>query len=373
MSETPHARLALITVWDGLRPDFVSPEVTPVLHACAAAGVWHDASYCAYPSETRVNAAALTTGGYPGRTGIPGNSIYVPGFDPADPLALLNTGDHTHLARLAALDGPVVRTPGLADRIAAAGGVTVVASSGSPGSALTLNPRPDAITVNQALRQPAPLIADLLARIGPPADHARPQTAWSDWTLQALTDYLLPEVVMPALAADRPALGMWWQIDPDNAAHRHGLGTPETVQSLRDNDHRLALLLEAIDRLGLAPVTDIIVTADHGFSSAGPRRNFQGRFDAAPWMAGLHHGDIVTTGEGGGAISLHPRAAHHAGAIVEWLQREPWIGSIFARDDGPAAGLPGTLPLSLVWNGRTGPRAPDIKFSTGWTHEANEA
>src|SRR5206468_10255691 len=28
--------------------------------------------------------------------------------------------------------------------------------------------------------------------------------------------------------------------------------------------------------------------------------------------------------------------------------------------------------LSLVWNGRVGPRAPDVKFSAGWTDAANE-
>ncbi|MGH2351745.1 MAG: alkaline phosphatase family protein, partial [Chloroflexota bacterium] len=130
MNERASGGLAIVVVWDGLRPDFVTPEDTPHLCRLAAEGVWFEASHCVYPTETRVNAAALATGCYPGRTGLTGNSLYLPGFDPT-PGRLANTGDHTHLARIAAVDGPLLRAPCLADSVAAGGGVTVVASSGS--------------------------------------------------------------------------------------------------------------------------------------------------------------------------------------------------------------------------------------------------
>ncbi|MDQ3701024.1 MAG: hypothetical protein M3442_08915, partial [Chloroflexota bacterium] len=83
--------------------------------------------------------------------------------------------------------------------------------------------------------------------------------------------------------------------------------------------------------------------------------------------------DVVTTGAAGGAISLHQRAAQRAPAIVRWLQERPWIGPIFVHESGPATEVPGTLPLSLVWNGHVGPRAPDIKFSRNWTASPNAA
>ena len=75
---TAPGRLVCVIVWDGLRPDWVTPDVTPILHALATGGVWFERSHCAYPSETRVNAAALATGSYPGRTGITANRIFVP-------------------------------------------------------------------------------------------------------------------------------------------------------------------------------------------------------------------------------------------------------------------------------------------------------
>ena len=367
------ARLVVVIVWDGLRPDFVEPAVTPCLHALATGGVWFEASHCAYPSETRVNAAALATGCYPGRTGITGNTIYVPGFDSAAPARTVNTGDHTHLDRLAALDPPLVRVPCAADAIAAAGGVTIVASSGSPGAALLQNPRPDGITLNHALLRPPAVAERVLAAFGPAPPDSRPATARSDWMTRGLLDCLFPDVVAPAVRTGRPALVHWWLTDPDHTAHHAGLGAPETVQSLRENDRRLAAFQARLADLGLSEHTDVLLTADHGFSTAGPPRGFDRALVAAGLRGGPDTDDIVTTGQGGGAIYLHERTRRRAPEIVRWLQQQPWIGPVFARDGGPADGVDGTLSLSAVWNGRVGPRAPDIRFSAGWTAAANAA
>jgi phosphonoacetate hydrolase len=104
-------RLVITAVWDGLRPDFVTPEVTPVLHGLASEGVWFGASHCVYPSETRVNAVALGTGCGPGRSGITANTIYLPHLHGDGAGLTINTGDHAHLARLEAADGPLLRAP----------------------------------------------------------------------------------------------------------------------------------------------------------------------------------------------------------------------------------------------------------------------
>jgi hypothetical protein len=351
--------LVVTIIWDGLRPDFVTPEITPVLHRLATGGVWCTASHCAYPSETRVNAAALATGCYPGRTGISGNSLFLSGFDPDHPARLANTGDHTHLARIEALDAPLLRAPWVGDALAAAGGVMVVASSGSPGAALLQNPRPDGITVNHALLRPGAVAEVVLSRCGPPPPDSRPATARSDWMTRALLEYLLPEMVRPAVQRGHPALVHWWLTDPDHTAHHAGLGAPETVQSLRENDGRLAALMACLDALSLAAHADIMLTADHGFSTAGRPRGFDQALVDAGLREALDSDDVVTTGQGGGAIYLHERARARAPRIVRWLQQQEWVGPVLARDDGPAHGAAGTLPLSLAWNGRVGPRAPD--------------
>lgn len=359
-------RLAVVIVWDGLRPDFVTPEVTPVLHRLASGGVWCEASHCAYPSETRVNASALATGCYPGRSGITGNSIFVRGFDPAKPTAIVNTGDHTQLVRLREIDAPLLHAPSTGDAVRAAGGAAVVASSGSPGSALLQDSSPDAITVNIALQRPAHVAERVLREFGPVPPDSMPATARSDWATAGLLDYLLPNLLRPAVIAGKPAYAHWWLTDPDHTAHRYGLGAPETVQSLRENDRRLAALMDRLAALDLIEHTDVLLTADHGFSTAGPPRGFDQALVAAGLREAADSDDVVTTGQGGGAITLHDRAHTRAEAIVRWLQEQPWVGLVFVRDGGPAYGLPGTLPLSLAWNGHVGARAPDIKFSAAW-------
>ncbi|MBI3970852.1 MAG: alkaline phosphatase family protein [Chloroflexi bacterium] len=363
-------RLTLIVVWDGLRPDFVSPEVTPVLYARASHGVWFEASHCAYPSETRVNATALATGCYPGRSGITGNSIYVPGFDPAAPWQVVNTGDHQQLARVAEIDAPLQRVPSFADTVAAAGGLTVVASSGSPGSALLQNPRPDGITVNYAFVRPEPVADEVRHRFGVAPPDSFPATGRSDWVTRVLREYLLPEVVSPVIERGLPAAVIWWNTDPDHTAHRLALGSAETVRSLRENDRRLAAVLDTIGALNLGSVTDVLLTSDHGFSTPDGGGGFsRGALDAM-LGDGLQPGDIVNAG---GALYLQEPAQRRAAQIVSWLQRQPWLGTLLTHDGGPAAGQPGTLPLSLAWNGRVGARAPDIRFSPRWTSAPNAA
>lgn len=368
-----YPRCVLVIVWDGLRPDFVTPEVTPFLHGQATQGVWFEASHCAYPSETRVNSSALATGCYPGRSGIPGNSMWVNGFDRARPARIANTGDHTQLARIEAIDGPLLRARSTGDVLAEAGGVFVVASSGSPGSALLQDARPDGITINPAFVRPDSLAASMAACFGPCPPDSRPATAKTDWVTRGLLDILLPEMVAPAMRAGRPVLAQWWLTDPDHTAHHAGLGAPETIRSLRENDRRLEALMARLTDLGIAGRTDILLTADHGFSTAGPPRGF----DRALVDVGLREGpesdDVITTGQGGGAMHLHSRAHGRAPAIVRWLQEQPWVGTILVREGGPADGVAGTLPLALAWNGQTGPRAPDIKFSVAWSDEKNEA
>ncbi|MGH2354225.1 MAG: alkaline phosphatase family protein, partial [Chloroflexota bacterium] len=235
------------------------------------------------------------------------------------------------------------------------------------------NPRADAITLNYAVIRPQ-VLADLVqARFGAPPPDSRPATGRSDWVTRVLLEHLLPDVLAPAARAGRPALAYWWLTDPDHTAHHFGLGAPETVQSLRENDRRLGELLGAVDRLGLLDETDVLLTADHGFSTSGAPHEFEQFLAEARAARSLADGDLVSTGEGGGAISFSVAGARHAPDLIGWLQRQDWVSTIFVRDGGPADGLAGTLPLSLAWNGRVGPRAPDVQFSPGWTDEPNAA
>src|SRR3954467_618444 len=108
------AERAFLMIWDGLRPDFVTPEKTPNLWRLAQQGVWFDRSYAVYPTLTRANSPAISTGCRPGRAGVPGNTLMLQN---GGSLQSYSTGDATNLQRMADADGrPIVLVDTLADR-----------------------------------------------------------------------------------------------------------------------------------------------------------------------------------------------------------------------------------------------------------------
>src|SRR5680860_703149 len=102
---------ALIIVFDALRPEFVTPELMPNLHAFAARGVRYLNSRSTFPSETRVNQSAVTTGCYPRRHGVVANNFVI--SDGPAPI-VLNTGDDVAFEQaLEAMTAPLLEVPTL--------------------------------------------------------------------------------------------------------------------------------------------------------------------------------------------------------------------------------------------------------------------
>jgi predicted AlkP superfamily pyrophosphatase or phosphodiesterase len=65
-------------------------------------------------------------------------------------------------------------------------------------------------------------------------------------------------------AASKPDLMFVHFSDPDEYGHSHGWLSPAYMHAVHDSDRCLATLLAAIDASGLADSTLVIVTADHG-------------------------------------------------------------------------------------------------------------
>jgi arylsulfatase A-like enzyme len=62
-------------------------------------------------------------------------------------------------------------------------------------------------------------------------------------------------------------------VDPDNAGHERGWMSPAYMAAVRESDRCLRIILDAIERSGMAASTLVIVTADHG----GSGRSHSGR------------------------------------------------------------------------------------------------
>lgn len=53
-------------------------------------------------------------------------------------------------------------------------------------------------------------------------------------------------------------------MDPDNAGHRYGWGTPEQIEAFARTDAALAVVKAAIEKAGIADSSVVIISADHG-------------------------------------------------------------------------------------------------------------
>jgi phosphonoacetate hydrolase len=334
---------ALVMVWDGLRPDQVSLDVTPNLCQLAERGVWFERSHAVYPTLTRANSPAISTGCRPGRAGVPGNTILLP--DDKGTLVRHSTGDATSLQRLSEADGrPVLLVDTLADRVHRAGGRTVIVGSGSPGSAFLQHPRAAEAgdpVIADGLPSMAPFMEAVRKRFGPlPNQRALPATDWTDYFTRIITEFVVPELV--------PTLLVFWHTDPDHTNHFRGYGAPETTQSLRDADTHLSTILQAYDRLGLLDTTAVVVTSDHGGSTISTRAR-----PARDLAARLHNGAVA---ENGGSVFVYSGDTNAVPAI----RTLDYAGPIFTAD-----GHDQTFPYAMI--GLDGPRAPDIVFSFRWT------
>ena len=160
-------RLSIVIVVDGLRPDQVTADQMPRLHALAGRGVRFTAHHAVFPTVTRVNAATFVTGVLPARHGLLGNSIYIPSVDPVRPI---DTADHEALLKVAAVDGQLLTAPTIGQMLERAGKRFLVVSSGSSGSALLLSPTPDAGTIlHTEFARPEAWHDKAVAMLGPDA------------------------------------------------------------------------------------------------------------------------------------------------------------------------------------------------------------
>jgi arylsulfatase A-like enzyme len=77
-------------------------------------------------------------------------------------------------------------------------------------------------------------------------------------------------------ARGKPFVLVFWSRDPDGSQHNTGdslntvtpgINGPTSMAGIKNADNNLAQLRKALDDLGLAANTDVIVSADHGFST----------------------------------------------------------------------------------------------------------
>src|SRR5262249_18501505 len=108
-------------------------------------------------------------------------------------------------------------------------------------------------------------------------DFSKPRTLVANVVQQKYFADVAAKVVLPMFKSrNKPFVLVFWSRDPDGTQHNQGdshlkvtpgINGPTSVASIKNADDNLAQLRKALDDLGLAATTDIVVAAGHGFST----------------------------------------------------------------------------------------------------------
>lgn len=359
-------RHVVIVVWDGMRPDLVTPENAPTLCQLGQAGVIFRNHHAVYLSATHVNGTAIETGMYPQHSGLIANYDYEPRIDKkkfvsTEQASVIQKGDELS-------HGKYLKVPTLAELVRRSGGRTAVAAAKTVGFLLDRQPDPHAgahgVTLSAGDSLPAAALAPMEAGVGlfpgfPMYTHAQRD----EWTTMALTQSLWKDGV--------PAFSILWLGEPDLTQHETAPGAPPALAAIKSSDQNLAAVLATLDQKGVRDTTDILVVSDHGFST------IEHAIDVRKYLldAGLRatvdfkgeakRGDILMVGNGGSVLFY---VVGHDAAItqrlIETLQQSNFAGVVFTNTKAP-----GTFPFAKAQIDAA--QGPDVIMAFRWTGEKN--
>ena len=122
-----------------------------------------------------------------------------------------------------------------------------------------------------------PLVTTPRGENGKAGDAKTPGTTTANVAQQAYMADVAAKVVLPMFKArNKPFVLVFWSRDPDGSQHNTGdslntitpgINGPTSMAGIKNADNNLAQLRKALDELGLAASTNIIVSSDHGFST----------------------------------------------------------------------------------------------------------
>ena len=302
----------ILFVPDGLRAQIVEEKTAPNLAALRAEGVNFSNSHSIFPTFTTANASALATGHLLGDTGDFSNLIYtgfrvlsangtVAPFLESDPILREVNGyfDGNYLNETAIVAAAAAAAPA-AKRYATAligklgpaaifdlgamkgdgdGTLIVDDSTGTANQDVPLPPQWKAAFADARIAQVAPGRGDN-GNSGIPARQGSPETPGTWVPNLAQEQYFLEAAIKVALPQfkkqGRPFVLVFWSRDPDGTQHNQGdsshtlnpgINGPTSLAAIRNADQALGLIEATLKKLDLYDTTNIVVAADHGFST----------------------------------------------------------------------------------------------------------
>jgi Type I phosphodiesterase / nucleotide pyrophosphatase len=422
-------RNLILFVPDGLRPLSVTPETTPAIAAVRDKGVNFANPHALFPTFTMANASGMATGHFLGDTGAFSNTIYtaypvptargsVTPFIENDPILgdidahfsgnFVDEDTILFAARQQGFSTAAIGKLGptlMFDHTERTGELTVIVDDSTGGQ--------EGIPLSQAMQEALkaarlPLVAP--SRKETPGDNAnagnfeKPGTLVANVVQQKYFADVAAKLLLPMFKArNKPFVLMFWSRDPDGTQHNQGdshlkvtpgINGPTSLASIKNADNNLAQLRQALDDLGLAATTDIVIAADHGFSTISKESSTSPAAKAsyADVPAGmlppgflaidlakaldmpLHDPDdknklveagkhssrgngligsdpekpaVVVAANGGSNLVYVPsKDAALTGKVIEALLTQDYVSGLFVDSD--IGTFPGTLPLSAI-------------------------
>jgi len=305
----------ILFVPDGLRALMVRPDLAPTMSNLREEGVSFINSHSLFPTFTMPNASAMATGHYLGDTGVFSNYIYsgypVPGagssiipFLENDPV-LGDVDDHfagdyidiDTILKVAYRSGFNTATVGklgpvlIFDHTERSGQKTVIVddSTGHCGIPL-VQWVTDGLNANGL-----PFKAPTRGANGEHGDAKTPGTLTANIKQQQWFVDLFNKVILPKFKKDdKPFIAVFWSRDPDGSQHNQGdsllkfvpgINGPTSLAAIHNADQDLHQIQETLKQLGLDQTTDIIVAADHGFSTISKQ-------SSTSFSAKAHYADV---------------------------------------------------------------------------------
>jgi hypothetical protein len=291
----------VLFVPDGLRALKVTPQTAPAMAEIRDKGVNFKNPHSLFPTFTTANASAMATGHHLGDTGDFSNTIYT-GFPVAaadgtvvpflenDPVLREvdehfggNYLDEETILKLAREKGFSTAAIGKlgptlifdhADKPDSAGlhSVVIDDSTGGKGGVALSEEMKDALT-----KANLPLATPSRGDNGKAGDAKAPGTTAANVAQQGYFADVAAKVVLPMFKArNKPFVLVFWSRDPDGSQHNQGdslntitpgINGPTSLAGIKNADNNLAELRKALDDLGLSATTNVMIAADHGFST----------------------------------------------------------------------------------------------------------
>jgi predicted AlkP superfamily pyrophosphatase or phosphodiesterase len=423
---TPHN--VILFVPDGLRGRIVTPQTAPAMAGVRDKGVNFKNSHSLFPTFTTANASAMATGHYLGDTGDFSNTIYtgyavgpangtVTPFLETDPVIIdadehfggdyLNEETVLNMARAKGYSTAAMGKLGPTlifdhtDKVGADGLHSIVIDDATGDkNGVPLSEEMKAALTKSGL----PLATPSRGDNGKAGDARTPGTLVPNTAQQAYFADVATKVVLPMFKArHKPFVLVFWSRDPDGSQHNTGdslntvtpgINGPTSMAGIKNADNNLAQLRKALDDLGLAASTNIIISSDHGFSTISKQTKtssaakvtyedtpkdflpmgflaidlakaldlplFDPNDKNAPVVANAHPkaGNgvlgqdpakpdlVVATNGGSDLIYLPTKDKKLAERTVKALLEQDYVSGIFVEDD--LGKIPGTLPLSQL-------------------------